>query len=64
MTPGWNLNPRAEGALEAISYIKELVSRSRDREMLVSLLEKELDAPINDIVSGTVVDFRARLRLL
>ena len=50
--------------MEAISYIKELVSRSRDREMLVSLLEKELDAPINDIVSGTVVDFRARLRLL
>ena len=56
------MNPRAEGAFEAISYIKEFLGRYKDRERLSAMLERELDTLISDIVSGSAVDFRSRLR--
>jgi len=56
------MNPRAEGAFEAVSYIREFIREHSGRERFIALLEGELDALIDDIASGAAVDFRARLR--
>jgi ribosomal protein L31E len=56
------MNPRAEGAFEAISYIRQFAKRYGDSERFKVLLERELEALIDDVASGTAVDFRLRLR--
>jgi hypothetical protein len=58
------MNPRAEGAFEAVSYIREFLRKYGERERFVALLERELDTLIDDIARGTAVDFRNRLRTL
>ena len=56
------MNPKAEGAFEAVSYIRQFMRKYRDRERFVRLLEDELDELIDEIANGVAVDFRARLR--
>jgi len=56
------VNPRAEGAFEAVSYVREFMRKYRDRDRFVRMLEYELDNLIDNIASGVAVDFRARLR--
>lgn len=56
------MNPRAEGAFEAISYIREFVKKYGTRDRFRVMLESELDNLIDDVSSGTAVDFRFRLR--
>lgn len=56
------MNPKAEGAFEAVSYIRQFTRKHRDRGRFVSMLEDELEDLIDDIASGVAVDFRARLR--
>jgi len=55
------VNPRAEGAFEAVSYIREFMRKYRDRDRFAHMLEDEFESLIDDIASG-VVDFRARMR--
>jgi hypothetical protein len=55
------MNLKAEGAFEALSYIREFMRKYRDRGRFVHTLENELDSRIDDIASGVAVDFRARL---
>ena len=56
------MNPRAEGAFEAISYVRQFTRRHKDKDRFASMLEDELDDLIEDITSGVAVDFRLRLR--
>ena len=56
------MNPRAEGAFEAVSYIREFMRKYRDRDRFAHMLEDEFESLIDDIASGVAVDFRARMR--
>ena len=56
------MQPRADGAFEAVSYIREFMRKYRDHDRFVHMLESELDSLIDDIASGVAEDFRARLR--
>ena len=56
------MNQRAEGAFEAVSYLREFLKRYGERERFKIMLENELDNLIDDISTGTAVDFRIRLR--
>jgi len=56
------VNPKAEGAFEAVSYIRQFTRKHGDRDRFVHMLEDELEDLIDDIASGVAVDFRARLR--
>lgn len=56
------LQPRAEGAFEAVGHIRQFVRRHGERKRFIRMLENELDDLIDGITSGVAVDFRARLR--
>jgi hypothetical protein len=58
------MNSRAEGAFEAVSYVREFARKHSDRANFPALLERELDALIDDISAGIAVDFRFKLRNL
>jgi hypothetical protein len=58
------MNPKAEGAFEAISYIREFMRKYKDRKNFASMLEDETVGLIDDIASGAAVDFRLRLTSL
>ena len=58
------MNPKAEGAFEAISYLREFIRRYKERKNFPVMLEDELSALIDDIASGSAVDFRIRLTSL
>ena len=55
------MNPKAEGAFEAVCYIREFVGRYKERQRFVSMLEDELANLIDDVSAGTALDFRFRL---
>ena len=56
------MNPRAEGAFEGVSYIREFMRKNSDRDRFAHMLEDEIESLIDDIASGVAVDFRARMR--
>lgn len=56
------MQDRAEGAFEAVSYIREFTRKHGGQQRFRVLLTAELNNLIDDIVSGTAVDFRLRLR--
>jgi len=58
------MNPRAEGAFEAVSYVREFSHRFRNSPHFQVKLESELESLIDDISSGAAVDFRYRLRMM
>jgi len=59
---GYSMNPKAQGAFEAISYIREFSKRHGSSPRFRSMLDKELTALIDDVASDTAIDFRLRLK--
>lgn len=61
------MNPRAEGALEALSYLRQTIERlkadGRAKDKL-ACLEAEINELIDLILSGASVDFKERLKAL
>lgn len=47
------MNPRAEGAFEAVSYLREFLKKYGERDRFKAMLDAELDNLIDDIVTGT-----------
>lgn len=56
------MNARAEGVFEAVSYVRDFVARNKSKRQFVPMLERELISLIDDVSTGTAVDFRFRLR--
>lgn len=55
------MNPRAEGAFESVSYLREFTRKYKERKNFPVMLEDEMAGLIDDIANGAAVDFRLRL---
>lgn len=59
------MNPKAEGALEALSYIKGYVKALKANDKIkdkLSCLEAEIEELIELLLTGSSIDFKSRLK--
>jgi hypothetical protein len=59
------MNPKAEGALEALSYIKGYIKALKANEKAknkLDCLEAEIEELIDLLLTGSSIDFKNRLK--
>jgi len=54
------MNPKAEGALEALSWVKTLMASN----LTWDEIKQAIDDAVNDILNGVAVDFRGRIKAI
>lgn len=55
------MNEYARGALEALAWMDSLLTQTKTGDQL-DLLKRELNGAKEDLLQGSAIDFRARLR--